>query len=169
MMEHPRKHGPFDRRWPRPRRVADARRTREPRSNGFGGDALLRSQATWEGEGGALGVNGKAPGSDEAMTATAPARSQCITPSERDTPVLALVTRPWRSSAQRRHFVVDTSGMCRVETETSKKRRAVIAWCDELIAHLRANGERLDQLREETQALRDRLATSPALKEEARR
>jgi hypothetical protein len=114
-------------------------------------------------------VNGKAPGSDEAMTATAPARSECITPSERETPVLALVTRPWRSSAQRQHFVVDTSGVCRVETETSKKRRAVIAWCDELIAHLRANGERLDQLREETQALRDRLATSPALKEEARR
>jgi hypothetical protein len=38
----------------------------------------------------------------------------------------------------------------------------LIAWCDELIAHLRANGDaRLDQLRDETKGLRDRLASRP--------
>jgi hypothetical protein len=50
--------------------------------------------------------------------------------------------------------------VCRFETEPSRKRRALIAWCDELIAHLRANGDaRLDQLRDETKGLRDRLAS----------
>jgi hypothetical protein len=57
-------------------------------------------------------------------------------------------------------FVVGTSGTCSLEPENSKKRRALIAWCDELIAQLRARRDsRFEQLREETQALRDRLAT----------
>ena len=71
------------------------------------------------------------------------------------------VSRPGRST-HARSFVVDVSGTCRVETEVGEKRRALIVWCDDLIAHLRGkSGSQLADLRRSTQALRDRLRDVP--------
>jgi len=103
-IEHSRKHGFHDPRWPRRRDASASPRRSELRSGAVESDAfLLASLATWEGEGGAFRI------------------------------------------------------------EHSDKRDAAIAWCDAVIAGVRAEGnERLDEFRHDMQALRDRLVrTAP--------
>jgi hypothetical protein len=56
VIEHSRKHGRFDSRWPPRRQVTDSRPRVASRNEGVEGDAfLLRALATWEAEGGATG------------------------------------------------------------------------------------------------------------------
>jgi hypothetical protein len=54
VIEHSRKHGPFDPRWPRRPQLFDRRPSGASLSKGFDADDLLVEEiATWEAEGGA--------------------------------------------------------------------------------------------------------------------